>query len=118
MPSKGPHPAFGHLLQQEGWRRDWIEVLPKIQLFPGDLSIVPSPRPLRGEGAQRADEVPLVANAIAPVKREGDEQVNLRISKPGFLSNIGETVFFFSRQSYGCLGARHADSLQIAKCTF
>jgi hypothetical protein len=28
---KGPHPAFGHLLQQEGWRRDFICIFPDDQ---------------------------------------------------------------------------------------
>jgi hypothetical protein len=26
LPTKGPHPAFGHLLQQGGWRRDYTGI--------------------------------------------------------------------------------------------
>jgi protein ImuB len=56
--AKEPHPPVGHLLQQKGWRRDGMGHLP-----PRSTGLAVSMKsllhaPLRGEGAQRADEVP------------------------------------------------------------
>ena len=86
---KGPHPPFGDLLQQEGWRRDYGQT--SIDVVEGGLHVVPSPTPsCVGEGAQRADEVPFSSlttlKTLAPDRlwlgvsmlHHGDDQRHLR----------------------------------------